>query len=572
MNNTEIAEILDRMAAMLEFKGENPFKIRAYEKASRNIKGLDENLGDLYRQDRISEIPGVGEALQDKLKEILDTGTFKAYEETVAEVPGGIFEIMDIPGIGPKTAQLLYEKLDIESVDELLKAAQEHRIRRLSRMGQKQEERILRSVRRYLENSDRGRTSLPVASPIVEQIREQLNTCTCIKDVIAAGSVRRRKETVKDIDLIALSDNPAGAMNAFMSLENVTEVLEEGNSLSSIIYGGIIRVDLRIVPENSLGSMLQHFTGSKEHNVRLRKLALEKGYSLNEYGFTDVGTHLLKKCATEEEIYDFLGLEYPVPELREDKGEIEAGMENKLPKLIEAKDIKGDLHVHSNWSDGKNSIEELAATALERGYEYIAITDHSHSTSIAGGLSERKLLEHARDVERINEKLEGIRLISGTECDIRSNGKLDYSNEVLNKLDIVVASVHANLEQDRKTMTKRIVAALENEHLDILAHPTGRKFGKRAAYDVDMEKVLQTAHDNGKMLEINSSRLDLNDIHARMAKKAGVRLAISTDTHTLNNFDDIAYGIDVARRAWIEPQDVVNTRNLKYISSILGIQ
>ncbi|WP_406655504.1 DNA polymerase/3'-5' exonuclease PolX [Methanolobus sp. ZRKC2] len=573
MDNTEVAAIFDRMALLLEFKGENPFKIKAYQRAARNIKELDEDLSDLYSQDRIPEILGVGEAIQEKIKEIFLTGTFRAYEETVRTVPPGILKIMDIPGIGPKTAKLLYEKLDVKSVDEVMKAAQEHRIRRLARMGPKQEEKILRSVQRYLKSNDFGRTPLATADPIAEDIKKQLSSLPHLKKITVAGSLRRRKETVKDIDLIAFSDDPAKAMNEFLNLENVTEVLEKGNALSSIIYQKI-RVDLRIIPEDSFGTLLQYFTGSKEHNIRLRKLALEKGYSLNEYGFTNNNTNVTKKCANEKEVYDFLGLEYPVPELREDRGEIEAGMEKTLPELIEVKDIKGDLHVHSNWSDGENSIEEIAGNALERGYEYIAITDHSHSTAIANGLSDKKLLAHARDVDRVNDGIEGITLFSGTECDVRSNGKLDYSNKILEDLDIVIAAVHAGLEQDRKTMTKRIITALENEHVDILAHPTGRKFGKRGAYDFDMEKVFQAALDNDKILEINSSpaRLDLNDIHAKMAKKMGIKLAINTDTHKLDNFNNIRYGIDVARRAWIQPQDVVNTMDMKSITSLLGIQ
>ncbi|MBN2110036.1 MAG: DNA polymerase/3'-5' exonuclease PolX [Methanosarcinaceae archaeon] len=574
MDNSGVAAILSKMALLLEFKGENPFKAKAYERAARNIRGLGEDIGEMYRRDRLSEIPGVGGAIREKVREILDTGTFKAYERTAAEVPPGIFGILDIPGIGPKTAKLLYEKLDIRSVDGLLKAAIEHRIRRLSRMGPKQEEKILRSVQRYQSSGEPGRTPLATADPITEEIKEQLRAFPFIKKVIAAGSIRRRKETVKDIDLIALSDVPAKAMDGFLHLQKVTEVIEEGNTLSSVLYDNKIRVDLRIVPEESFGTLLQHFTGSKEHNIHLRKLALEKGYKLNEYGFTDIATNVIKRCAEEKQVYDHLGLEFPVPELREDRGEIEAGMQKRLPKLIEVEDIKGDLHVHSNWSDGEDSIEDLALSALERGYEYIAITDHSHSTAIAGGLSEKRLLEHTKAVSSIDEKFEGIRLLSGTECDIRPGGKLDYSDRVLQELDIVIAAVHAGLDQDRKTMTKRIVSALENEHVDILAHPTGRKFGKREAYDVDMEKVLQAALDNDKAIEINSSpsRLDLNDINAGMARKMGVWLAINTDTHRLDNFNNIRYGIDVARRAWIEPQDVVNTRHIKDFVSLFRIE
>jgi DNA polymerase (family 10) len=319
--------------------------------------------------------------------------------------------------------------------------------------------------------------------------------------------------------------------------------------------------------------MLQHFTGSKEHNIHLRKLALLKGYSLNEYGFTDKNTGKLIECNLEKDVYNFLGLEFMPPELREDRGEIEASLTGKLPRLIERKDIKGDLHVHSTWSDGVNTIEELAEAAIQRGYEYIAITDHSHSTGIANGLSEKRLLEHIDEVERLNEEYEDIKILSGTECDIRADGKLDYSNDLLQQLDIVIVAVHSGVDQDRNRMTKRIVAALENEHVDIIAHPTGRKFGKRPAYDVDMDKIITVANENEKILEINSSpwRLDLNDTNARKAKDHGVMLAINTDTHAIDHFDNIDFGIDVARRAWLETDDVLNTMNLKQLCSRLGI-
>ncbi len=574
MNNFEVAAFFKKMASLLEFRGENPFRIKAYEKAARNIKSLDEELSAYYDQKgRVPKIPGVGQATKEKVAEILDTGTFREYEETVADIPPGILDILDIPGIGPKTAKLFYERLDVTSVDDLVKAAEQHRIRRLPRMGPGKEENILRSVQRYLENSERKRTPLATAVPIVELIREELNACPCIKELIDAGSLRRRKDTLGDINLLALSDNPEETLDGFANLSDITEVIDKNNDFCSVVYREEVRIDLRIVPEESFGSFLQYYTGSKKHNRHLQYLALQKGYILSEYGFTNTGTDDTIRCEEEKQVYDFLGIDYLVPELREDRGEIEAGMQNRLPELIEIGDIKGDLHVHSTWSDGKNTIEELALDARERGYEYIAITDHSPSTAIANGLSDKRLMEHAREVEKADENIDGIRILSGTECDIRSNGKLDYSNRLLENLDIVIAAVHAGLDQQEKTMTKRMVAALENEHVDILAHPTGRKFGKRGAYDFDLEKVFQTALDNDKILEINSSpkRLDLNDTHARIAKEMGIKVAINTDTHRLDNFSNIRYGVDVARRAWLEPKDVVNTRKLKDIESLLGI-
>ncbi|MEZ5334049.1 MAG: DNA polymerase/3'-5' exonuclease PolX [Methanolobus sp.] len=573
MDNIQIAEKFSKMAKLLEFKGENQFKTRAYTNAARTIKGLDEELDVLYKNGMIDTIPGVGEILRGKIAEMLETGTFAAYENTVSEIPKGIIELMDIPGIGPKTARLFYEKLGVQSVDELSRAAREHRIRRLPRMGEKQEEKILRAIMRMQQDKDHGRHPMALAREIARNIAGELDSSDHIEKVTIAGSLRRKKDTVGDIDLIAVSSEPEKAIQAFVNIGNVEEILESGKSKAALIYQGNFHVDLRIVEKEHYGSMLQHFTGSKEHNIHLRKLALSKGYSLNEYGFTDEKSMQVTPCSAEKDVYNFLGLDFLPPELREDRGEIEASLNGKLPHLIEKKDIKGDLHVHSNWSDGVNTIEELAEAAISRGYEYIAITDHSQSTGIANGLSEKRLLEHIDAIEKINDEYDNIRILSGTECDIKSDGKLDYNNDILERLDIVIVAVHAGLDQDRNKMTRRIVSALENEHVDIIAHPTGRKFGKRPAYDLDMDKVMAVAKEHGKVMEINSSpwRLDLNDIYAKKAKEHGITLAVNTDTHAIEHLDNIDFGISVARRAWLEADDVLNTLNLKQLRSRLDI-
>ena len=573
MDNIQIAERFNRMARLLEFKGENPFKVRAYAAAARTIKGLDGELTSLYKNGMIDSVPGVGEALKGKIVEMLETGSFDAYERTVKEIPHGIMDIMNIPGIGPKMAKQFYEKLGITSIDELRKAAKEHRIRRLPRMGEKQEDKILRSIIRLQQDKDHGRLQIALAANVAKEITEELSLSPHIEKVVIAGSLRRKKDTVGDIDLIAVSDEPEKTLRSFENLSKIEEILESGTSKGAVMYPGNLRVDLRVVEKNCFGSMLQHFTGSKEHNIQLRKIALLKGYSLNEYGITNESSGKLIPCSKEKDLYEFLGLEYLPPELRENRGEIEASLTGKLPHLIEREDIKGDLHVHSNWSDGANTIEELAQAAIQLGYEYIAITDHSHSTVIANGLSEKSLLEHIKEIETLNEKFDEIRILSGTECDIKADGKLDYSNEVLERLDIVIVAVHAGLEQDMSKMNRRIFAALENEHVNILAHPTGRKFRKRPAYDVDMDKILTVAKDNDKILEINSSpwRLDLNDSNARKAKEYGVKIAINTDTHAIDHFNNISFGIDVARRGWIEQEDVINTMSLKQLCVRLGI-
>lgn len=573
MKNAEVVKRLYEMAEMLEFKGENVFKIKAYQKAARHIEELEEDLNVLLKKDELGSIPGVGEAIESKIREMLGTGTFKAYEEIRKTIPEEIEEITAVKGIGPRTAYLLYTKLGVKDLKGLIKAAEEHRIRRIPGMGVKREENILIAAKRQLTEGNIRRFPLGVALPIAEEISRKLADGRTIREVRIAGSIRRWKDVVGDIDLIARSDEPEKAMEAFTCMDNVQEVLEKGNNKGSVIYQGNIQVDLRIVKDDAFGSMLQHFTGSKEHNIKLRKIALAKGLHLSEYGPQDAETGTQFPFSAEEQQYEMLGLQFIPPELREDRGEIEAAMEKKIPRLIEISDIRGDLHVHSNWSDGKNKMEEMALAAKALGYEYIAITDHSRSSRIANGLSEKRLLDHIRAIEELNENIEGIHVLSGTECDILPDGTLDYRDELLEQLDIVVAAVHGAVEQDSRTMTKRTIAALENEHVHILAHPTGRKFGKRLPFEMDMEAVMDTALEFGKILEINSSpqRLDLNDKYAMMAMKMGIRLAINTDAHSPGQFANIRYGVGTARRAWIKPADVVNTFDLKKLCKLLDI-
>ncbi|WP_367343488.1 DNA polymerase/3'-5' exonuclease PolX [Methanomethylovorans sp.] len=573
MKNAEVVKRLYEMAEMLEFKGENVFKIKAYQKAARHIEELEEDLNVLLKKDELGSIPGVGEAIESKIREMLGTGTFKAYEEIRKTIPEEIEEITAVQGIGPRTAYLLYTKLGVKDLKGLIKAAEEHRIRRIPGMGVKREENILIAAKRQLTEGNIRRFPLGVALPIAEEISRKLADGRTIREVRIAGSIRRWKDVVGDIDLIARSDEPEKAMEAFTCMDNVQEVLEKGTNKGSVIYKGNIQVDLRIVKDDAFGSMLQHFTGSKEHNIKLRKIALAKGLHLSEYGPQDAETGTQFPFSAEEQQYEMLGLQFIPPELREDRGEIEAAIENKIPRLIEISDIRGDLHVHSNWSDGKNKMEEMALAAKALGYEYIAITDHSRSSRIANGLSEKRLLDHIRAIEELNENIEGIHVLSGTECDILPDGTLDYRDELLEQLDIVVAAVHGAVEQDSRTMTKRIIAALENEHVHILAHPTGRKFGKRLPFEMDMEAVMDTALEFGKILEINSSpqRLDLNDKYAMMAMKMGIKLAINTDAHSPGQFANIRYGVGTARRAWIKPADVVNTFDLKKLCKLFDI-
>lgn len=568
-----MAKRLYEMADMLEFKGENVFKIKAYQKAARHIEELGEDINVLRKNDELAHIPGVGEAIEAKIKEMLDTGTFRAFEEIRQTIPEEIEEITAVQGIGPRTAYLLYTRLGVKDLNGLLKAAEEHRIRRIPGMGVKMEGNILFAAKRQLTEGNRGRFPLGVALPIAEEISNKLVDGKLIREVQIAGSIRRWKETVGDIDLIACSNEPERAIEAFTLMDNVQEILEKGTTKGSVIYKEHIQVDMRIVKDDAFGSLLQHFTGSKDHNVKLRKIALAKGLHLSEYGLKNVETGEQIPFSAEEQQYEMLGLQFIPPELREDRGEIEAAMQRKIPRLIEIGDIKGDLHVHSNWSDGRNTIEEMALAAKALGYEYIAITDHSGSSKIANGLSEKRLMEHVKEVEQLNASIDGIRILSGTECDILPNGTLDYGDDLLEQLDIVVVAVHGAVEQDSKTMTKRIVTALENEHVHILAHPTSRKFGKRLPFEMDIKKIMDIALEFGKVLEINSSpqRLDLNDNYAMMAMEMGIKLAINTDAHSPDQFANIRYGVGTARRAWVKPADVVNTLDLKELCKLLGI-
>ncbi|NIA11216.1 MAG: DNA polymerase/3'-5' exonuclease PolX [Nitrospiraceae bacterium] len=569
MNNSDVARIFYRMASLSQFLDENPFKTRAYEKAARNIESLDVDIKQLSGEGKLETVPGIGKVIAKKITEVLETGTCKQYEEMKSEVPVDIFQLLDIPGIGPKTIQLVYTHLGVTTLDELEKAAIEHRIRKLPRMGAKQEEKILRSIRR--SKGREKRTPLGMALPVAEAVMEYLKQCPDAENITPTGSLRRHKETVGDIDFIATSSHPESVIRAFTAIPEVTEVIGSGTTKASVIFRDI-QIDLRIVDRSSFGSLLQHFTGSKAHNIRLREIAVKKGFKLSEYGITDQKTGTLMPCEKEDEVYQRLGLPFIVPELREDRGEIEAAIAGTLPDLITLDDIRGDLHVHSTWSDGADTISKLADSAMRLGYEYICISDHSRSRTIAGGLSEEKLIEKIEEIDRINENPDGFRVLKGSEVDILGDGTLDYDDHILAMLDIVVAGVHSGFSQDRRTMTSRIVRAIENEFVDILAHPTGRLLGERIGYEVDIDRVIEVAAETDTAIEINASpsRLDLNDINARKAKEAGVMLAIDTDAHSVDHLKFMDFGVQVARRAWLEPGDVLNTMNVRDVLKRVG--
>ncbi len=569
MKNQEIARAFSEIADLLELKGENPFRIRAYRKAAQNIESLSREIEKLS-EDELTAIPGIGKDLAGKIQEYLSRGSMEALESLRQEVPDGLTEIMSVPGVGPKTARLLFERLHVQDIEGLEALAREGRLQGLPGIKKKTEENILRGI----EMLKRGRERQPLGKvlPVAEDMIERLKGVAGIGKLCLAGSLRRWKETIKDIDILATSSEPAEVMNAFVSLPGVEEVLLKGPTKSSIVTAGGIQVDLRVVEEDSFGAALQYFTGSKAHNIRIREMALRQGLKVNEYGVFRESDGRKLGGRKEEDVYRLVGLPLIPPELREDTGEIEAAVEGRLPRLVSSSDIKGDLHVHSRWSDGSHSIEELVTAAREMGYSYIAVTDHSKGLGIAGGLSAEALLRQKREIDALNRKLRGFRVFSGVEVDIRSDCTLDLPDEVLSRLDFVIASIHSGFRQSAAQITKRLLSAMKNPCVRVIAHPTGRIIGERDAYEIDVKEFLRTAKETATVLEINAypMRLDMPDRLAREAKRLGIAMAVSTDAHLTSQLEYMRYGVATARRAWLGPEDLINTRSLKDFERFLS--
>lgn len=558
MKNQQIAKIFNEIAELLEFKGENVFRIRAYRRAAQNIDGLPKDVTTLSEEE-LEAVPGIGKDLAGKIQEYLSTGKVAKHEELKKDIPGGVLDLLRVPGLGPKKAKQFYDTLKIKSVDELEDAIRKGKLSGLPGIQKKTEENILQGIaliKRGTERRPLGRV-LPLADDIVRRMKD----AAPVDKIEVAGSIRRMKETVKDIDILTTSKKPEAVMDVFVKLPHVSRVLAHGPTKSSVITEDGIQVDLRVVEEDSFGAALQYFTGSKQHNIKLREMAVRAGLKLNEYGaFKEPGE---KKIAgkTEEEMYKVLKLPYIPPELREDTGEIEAALGGKLPDLVTLEDIRGDLHVHTKWSDGSHDLDTMVQAAKKKGYSYIAITDHTKGLGVAHGLDEKRLREEIKLIDAANEKLTGFRILKGTEVDIRSDGRLDLSDDALAGLDIVVASIHSGFKQSQEQITRRIISAIRNPCVSVIAHPTGRLIGERDAYAVDMEAILKEAAKFGVAMEINAYplRLDLNDLHIKLAKEYGVPFVINTDTHVTSQYDYMAYGVSVARRGWVEKKDVLNT-------------
>ncbi len=568
MKNPEVAQLLYGIADMLEMQNV-AFKPVAYRKAARSVETLSSDIAEVFKsggREKLMEIPGIGEGIAEKIAEFLETGRLEYYDELKRKFPQHIAELMNVPGVGPKRIKLLHDKLGIKSVAQLEAAAKSHKLSKLSGFGEKSEEDILKGIGVFRTGQERA--LLGYALPVAEEIEHRLRSLKEVVRVSVAGSMRRMKETVGDIDLLASCRGTAAAariMGFFTAMPEVSRILAKGSTKSSVLLKSGLQVDLRVVDDASFGAALQYFTGSKEHNVAVRELAIRKGLKLNEYGVFRKGTNRNIASKTEEEVYRAIGLRYIEPEIRENSGEVEAAMKNRLPNLIKYGSVKGDFHIHTVKSDGANRLEEMVAAAKKLGYEYVAITDHSRSERIAHGLSIEDMEKWLRGIKAAAEKIKGIRVFAGSEVDILPDGELDFPDDLLRKMDIVVGSVHSRFKSTREEMTKRILTALDNKYLDILGHPTGRRIGKREPYEVDLKKIFAAAAENKVLLEINAhpERSDLKDIHAREAKSFGCRFVIDTDSHSTENLKFMELGVAIARRAWLSPEDVANTMHLK---------
>jgi DNA polymerase (family 10) len=570
MKNKEVAYVLHEIADILEIQAVK-FKPRAYRRAAQNIESLGEPIEEVHKNGKLRDISGVGEAIAKKVGEFLDEGTLEYLENLREEIPEGVLTLLEIPGLGPKKVSLLYNELGILNIEELKSACQEHALEKVPGLGAKTEANILKGI--ALLESSRGRFLLNEAQRNGEMVKEYLSTLKSVKRIELAGSLRRMKETVGDLDVLVLSGKPEEVMDRFVGYDDAAEILMKGDTKSAIRLGDGMQVDLRVVPKESFGSAMVYFTGSKEHNVRIRKLAISNKQKINEYGVFDKSTSEMIAGSSEKDVYKALGLEFIPPELREDLGEVELAKEGRLPKLLELKDVKGDLHVHTSSSDGVSTIMEMVEASRNLGYSYLSICDHSQSLKIAGGLSPDKLLKQVSEIKKLNDELKNFHVFSSLECDIKPNGKLDVQEDVAAKLDYITASVHSSFNMTEEDMTNRILSAMEHEKVRVFAHPTGRIIQRRDPYKIDLTKLIESAHKNNVYLEINSfpDRLDLKDIHIKYAKEGGSKFVISTDAHNTLHLEYMRFGVATARRGWLSKDDVINTQPVNKIKKLFTV-
>ncbi|MBC7129088.1 MAG: DNA polymerase/3'-5' exonuclease PolX [Thermoplasmatales archaeon] len=563
MKNQEVAKLLYEIADLLEIEGVE-FKPRAYRKAAQNIESFSIDIEELYKKNELKSIPGVGKSIEEKIREYLETGRINKLEEMRKRIPIDIESLSKIEGLGPKMIKALYEQLGVKNLDDLEKAAREGKIRKLKGFGEKTEKNILENIEIARKRQERFLLgfALKDALEVIDLLKGH------VEKISLAGSIRRRKETIGDVDILAVAKEPHKIMDIFTSMKKVEKVIAKGDTKSSVrLYGGL-QVDLRIVDKESFGSALQYFTGSKDHNIELRKIAIKKGYKLNEYGLFENDLRIAGE--DEEKVYEMLGMQWIPPEMRENRGEIELALDGKLPKIVEYEEVKGDLQMHTVWSDGANSIEDMVKEARRLGHKFIAITDHVGSLKIAGGMDEKKVIEQGKEIEKLREKYDDIYIFHGVEANIMKDGELDVSNSLLKEVDVVLASVHTAFRMNEEEMTSRVIKAIKHDYVDIIAHPTCRIIQEREPIKVDIEKVLQSAKDNNVVMEINAypDRLDLNDINTKLAVEIGVKLSIGTDAHTIDHLRYYELGTAVARRGWAKKEDIINTYTVEELKKL----
>lgn len=566
MDNISVANFFHEIADILELLGEDTFRIGAYRRAAQTIESLPESIEDIVKRGKLKEVPGVGESIAQKIEEILKTGELKYLNELRKKVPAGLVAMLQIPGLGPKTIIKLNKEFKIDSLEALERILPQHKICKLEGFGEKSEENIRKGIEQFKRHKERS--LLGKVYPQAQAILDYLKKTGWVKEISIAGSIRRCKETIGDIDILATSPNPPKIIDAFCTMPQVKEIKAKGLTKAVILIKTGLEVDLRVVKPECYGAALHYFTGNKEHNIKIRTLGVKRGLKINEYGIFKIKNSKEIKIGgrTEEEVFKAVGLPYIQPELREDRGEIEAAFEGKLPHLIELSDIKGDLQVHTIYSDGVHSIKEMAEAAIKLGYEYILITDHTKTVGITNGMDEDKIKRQMEEIDSLNAELKtqklNFRILKGVECDIRKDGSLDLPDKILEQLDIVLGAIHTSFNMDQ---TKRLISACQNPNIDIIAHPTGRKLGERDPYPVDLDKVMDVCKKTNTVLELNAfwDRLDLNDVNCMKAKEKGVLISIGTDAHHKLELNNMDYGIKTARRGWLEKENVVNTLSLE---------
>ena len=568
MQNQDIAQVFNEIADILEIQNEDRFRIRSYRNAAASIESLAEDINSIYKKGALRQIPAIGKSIAEKIEELIKTAKCGMHQELLKNVPRGVLDVMRVPGMGPKHAMLVYKSLGVDSMNRLRRAAEAGKLEALPGLGKKSEQKILKGIKGL--SITEGKFKLITAYKYASQIRDELKKSNVIGRVEFAGSLRRKKELVGDVDILVTSDNPKAAMKVFVKIDGVKEVLAKGDTKSSVRLNCGLQVDLRILDKDSFGAGLYYFTGSKEHNVTARDMAKKAGLKINEYGAYKGSRKIASK--TEEDIFKAIGLKYIEPELRENRGEIQLAASGNLPILIRQKDLRGDFHMHTKTSDGKNTPEEMAVKAIQMGYEYIAITDHSKAVRIAGGKDEKALLAHFKNIDRVNKKLKGFVILKGVEVDIKSDGSLDLEDWFLKECDVVITAIHSGFTMPSDKMTKRIVKAFKNKNVDIFAHPTGRLLKERQPYAFDLEEIFNVARDNNVAMELSAypDRLDLNDIHCRMAKDMGVKIAVGTDSHSAKQLDNMQWGVYTARRGWLEKKNVLNTLPAREILKIFS--